>query len=309
MDRVRTERQLARAEAEGAARLRQVRDELAAHAATLERVNGDLQREVRSRQEAERELQRANEAKSEFVSLVAHELKTPLACIKTSVDMLVSGRTGNLVESQRRFVELAARNVDRLQRILGDLLDLSRIEAGRLEIENERLDLPALLADLAAGHRVGTEAAGLDLVLEVEPGLGALWTDGHRVAQVVSNLVSNATKFTPPGGRIRVGARGAGGNVEVWVADTGVGLSEEDQRRVFERFYQARAGRTLKTGTGLGLAISQHLCRCLGGELRVESRAGEGSRFSFSLPSSPGHAEPALSGQPPSGAVRQPGAR
>lgn len=288
VQRVRRERNRAHTEAESVRRLEEVRR-------NLETANRRLEREARERRKAEASLERANrelaktsELKSAFVSTVSHELRTPLTSIKNAVDLLRSGKPGPLAPDQRRFLDMASRNQGRLATLIDDLLDLSKIEAGRLEYEFREVDAESLLAEVREAFELQAVARKVEIAVEPQwlpPVLG----DPERLTQVLTNLVGNALKFTPGGGRVTLSGRVAGPWVELSVTDTGPGIQPEDRQRIFERFFQATGPgqdpltRTAR-GTGLGLAISRELASAHGGELVVDDAPGGGARFTVRLP-------------------------
>jgi PAS domain S-box-containing protein len=231
----------------------------------------------------EREVDRM---KSEFVSLVSHELRTPLTSIKGYIDLLVDGDAGELTEEQLEYLEVAKKNADRLVLLINDLLDVSRIEQGRLELHPSPLDLTRLISDVAQSLRPQIEAKDQHLILEVNELLPVVLGDADRVTQIITNLLSNAYKYTPAGGTISVLAQSEEKDfVCVDIRDTGIGLSAEEQSKLFTRFYRAKNRMTQEVGgTGLGLTISRSLVEMQGGEIRVSSAPGEGSTFSFTLP-------------------------
>jgi len=248
--------------------------------------------DVTERKHAEEELQRANEelkkldqAKSDFISIASHELRTPLTSIKNAVDLLASGKTGPLTEPQGRFMAMAGRNINRLSRIINDVLDFSKIQAEKLEFRFAEMDLRPALESVVTAFRQQADTGSLALDMEWPASLPHVYADSDRVEQVLYNLLSNAVKFTPRGGRICVSARAVQGAVEVCVADTGRGLSQDAQGRIFEPFYQAEDPLTRTTkGTGLGLTITKQLIEGHGGKIWLESEVGRGSRFFFTLP-------------------------
>ncbi len=285
VDRVRREQNRAHSEAEAVRRLEEVR-------VGLELANRRLEEEVEERrrvegrlQHANRELAKLSELKSAFVSTVSHELRTPLTSIKSSIDLVRREQTGALAEPQKRFLAMARRNVERLAVIIDDLLDLSKIEAGKLEYRFEPVPLAGLLDDLRATFVPQAEASSVTLDLALDRPTPTVLADPQRLAQVVTNLVSNALKLTPAGGRVEVGVRRHGGWAELAVSDTGPGISREHRRRIFEPFYQAEdcLTRTVR-GTGLGLSIARERVRAHGGDLSVTSAEGLGSRFLVRLP-------------------------
>jgi PAS domain S-box-containing protein len=226
----------------------------------------------------------AERAKDDFVATVSHELRTPLTSIQGYVEMLLEGEAGELAEGQRGFLEVVRRNSGRLQDLVADLLFVAQADGGVLTLQPAELDLAELVRESAAS----VAPAAADKEVEVTQSLGAvppIVGDRHRLRQVMDNLLSNALKFTPAGGTIDVRAFAAGRQAVLEVADTGMGMSPEDQARVYERFYRtAEAQRMALQGTGLGLAIAKAIVDAHGGEIRVESVEGEGTTFRVELP-------------------------
>lgn len=249
-----------------------------------------VQQDISDRKLAEETLRRANDEltslnqlKSDFVSTVSHELRTPLTAIKNAVDLLSTEKAPD-DEMRERFFGIAKRNVDRLKVLIEDLLDLSKLEAGKMDFEFARVDIVKLLRDIFATFESKAQDDMPRLGLEVSGELGSVWADARRIEQVVVNLMGNAIKFTPPEGRVVLSAEGRSDSVEIAVTDTGIGISEEDRERVFERFYQVGQGLTRsQRGTGLGLTIARDLVRLHGSELDLDSEPGRGSRFHFAL--------------------------
>jgi PAS domain S-box-containing protein len=223
--------------------------------------------------------------KDEFVSLVSHELRTPLTSIKGYVDLLIDGELGELDEQQCSFLGVVKKNADRLVGLINDLLDISRIESGKIELERERLDARQLVEGVALGMRPQIEGKQQQLTIAMPADLPAVLGDPDRVVQILTNLLSNAHKYTPAGGRIEISARAEQSQLRIAVRDTGVGLSPEEQAQLFNRFFRARNRQTQEVGgTGLGLAITRSLVEMHGGQIWVVSALGEGSTFSFTLP-------------------------
>ncbi|HLG68970.1 MAG TPA: ATP-binding protein [Chloroflexota bacterium] len=230
----------------------------------------------------EREVDRM---KSEFVALASHELRTPLTTIKGYVDLLLDPGTGSLSPIQQEFAGTIQLGADRLMTLINDLLDLSRIEAGGLELARERTEVRQLVDRAAAMLRMQYESKHQQLDIEIPNHLPAVDADPDRINQVLINLLSNAYKYTPAEGRITVTARSAGEKVELSVKDTGIGMSLDDQTKLFTKFFRARNPAARKVGgTGLGLTISKSLVEMHGGSLTFESTLGEGSTFTVSLP-------------------------
>ena len=218
--------------------------------------------------------------RQKFISNVSHELKTPVTAIRIAAENLQE----ELPEGSQGSALSILRSVDRLTLLLGDLSELSRIESGALRLAPERLDPAAFHAEVLADFRRQHAASGVRLegLATVAEDL-ALMVDPLRLHQVLENLVSNAVKFSPPGGTVVLNLRCSGLGQEWDVRDQGPGIPEAEQARIFERFYRAQAAKA-KPGTGLGLAIVKHLCRLMGGEVSVESRPGEGTTFRVILP-------------------------
>ena len=250
-----------------------------------ERVQAESQlRQARAAAEA------ANHAKSDFLAKMSHELRTPLNSIIGFSEMLEDQTFGPLNEKQSRYVENVLNSGRQLLQLINDILDLSKVEAGRMELAVEQLDVARAVAE--ARSFMETQAAGKRHVLEVdvEEGLPTVFADEAKLRQILYNLLSNAIKFTPDGGRIRIRARraDAGEGIEIAVTDTGIGIKPEDQARVFAEFEQLDAAYVREQqGTGLGLALTRKLVEMHGGRIWVESEVGRGSTFHLVLPFRP----------------------
>jgi PAS domain S-box-containing protein len=224
--------------------------------------------------------------KDEFVGTVSHELRTPLTAIKGFIELVLDGESGPVADTQREFLEVAARNADRLGTLINDILDVSRIESQGLEIRTEPIDLAAVLEDVAATFRVMAQAKGLTLRQEVAK-IPKVLGDPARLVQVFSNLVSNAIKYTPKG-EVGVTAGVSNGGIEVVVHDSGIGLTREEQGQLFTKFFRGRNPVVADSGgTGLGLVIAKAIIEQHQGTIDVESRPGEGTRFRVLLPLAP----------------------
>jgi len=225
--------------------------------------------------------------KSEFVSQVSHELRTPLTSIKGYVELLLDDR--RLTDEQREFLTIVTQNTERGIALISDLLDISRMETGRLKLALDTVNVRTLIQEVVGSLLPLTERKHQEVLIEVPSALLTAWADPQRVAQVVINLVSNAHKYTPDGGRIRVSANSDERNyVRVDVQDTGIGISAEDQAQLFKPFFRARNRVTREAGgTGLGLTVSRSLVDLHGGQMTVASQPGVGSTFSFTLPVPP----------------------
>jgi len=230
------------------------------------------------------ELARSSQAKSEFLARMSHDLRQPLNAIVGFTDLLLMAEGEPLSAKQRRHLGHVANASRQLLGLINDLLDLSRVESGRMEIHPEPCDVAALLEETLALFRTQTQNGRLSLVLEIASPLSRLLADRVRVQQVLHNLLSNAFKFTPEGGLITVTAKQVGLQLEVAVRDTGVGIPLEDQQRIFEAYEQAGPKEGQQKGVGLGLAIARRLVELHGGRIWVESAPGHGSTFTFRLP-------------------------
>jgi signal transduction histidine kinase len=256
------------------------RDELGTLATNLNHMTADLG-------SAYARIDAANRNKSEFLANMSHELRTPLNAIIGFSEVLL----------QRYFGEINAKQEDYLKDILGsgqhqlslvnDILDLSKVEAGKLELDRGPVKLPELIdasvllvAERAARHSI-------TLAVNVDPNVGDFPADARKLKQILVNLLSNAVKYTPDGGRVNVSAERRDGEVCVSVQDTGVGIAPDDQERIFEEFQQTGIGRQTEGSTGLGLSLARRLVQLHGGRIWVESTVGAGSRFIFTLPVTP----------------------
>jgi len=228
--------------------------------------------------------------RQKFISNVSHELKTPVTAIRIAAENL---QEEDLQGSARSSAQSIMRSVDRLTLLLGDLSELSRIESGALHLAPVRLELVAFLETLMKDLQPRGAACGVALALDVQAPEGtAIQADPLRLHQVLENLLSNALKFSPKGGKVDLVVR-ITDQGQIWeVHDQGPGIPEAEQGRIFERFYRAQAAKA-KPGTGLGLAIVKHLCRLMGGEVAVESKLGEGATFRVILPPQVEPQEPA----------------
>lgn len=245
-----------------------------------------LAKDITEKKRFEQRLKDLDQMKSDFVSNVSHELRTPLTAIKGSVDNMLDGITGALNEKQTRYLTRIKSNADRLTRLINNILDLSRIEAGKIDLKPTYLSLAALAQEVAESIRpvaveklISLEVASRDLT-------ATAWADRDKITQVLMNLVGNAVKFTTPHGKVTVAVQRDGDQwAQISVTDTGPGIPSEEAKKIFDRFYQiSRPGKQKTKGTGLGLSISKALVEMHGGKIWVESEVGRGSTFAFTLP-------------------------
>jgi signal transduction histidine kinase len=235
-----------------------------------------------------RELEAASRHKSEFLANMSHELRTPLNAIIGFSEVLGERMFGELNDKQAEYIQDILSSGRHLLALINDILDLSKIEAGRMELELSRFDLPAAIGGAVILVRERATRHGLTLDVTVDDQIGPFVGDERKIRQVLLNLLSNAVKFTPEGGRVAVRAAPANGSVEISVSDTGIGIAPEDQEAIFQEFRQVGTDYARKReGTGLGLALARRFVALHGGRIWVKSRLGEGSTFTFTLPVRP----------------------
>ncbi len=239
--------------------------------------------------QAELARREATRVKANFFSMITHELRSPLNAINGYLDLILAGIAGELNEQQREFVQRARAGSEHLFSLIENLLLLSRADAGQLRLNRDMISLPAIVANAIEELELVARDSGVIIRVEIASDFPPIYADAVRVQQVLRNLLSNALRFTPPGGSVTISASTQTAEdqqqVEVLVQDTGYGLAPEHQQRIFERFYQiplAGAGRS--SGQGLGLAIVKIIVELHGGRVTVESNPGEGSVFKFTLP-------------------------
>ena len=243
-----------------------------------------LVRNIGSRNERLHELDRM---KDDFVASVSHELRTPLTSIRGYLELLREGDAGELTDEQHQFVSIVERNSDRLLRLVGDLLFVAQVEAGKITLERESIQVEELVRQAVDAARPAAMEKDIEIALDLD-GLGDLYADRARLCQVIDNLISNALKFTEPGGHVcvRTSRHASLGVIEV--SDDGMGMSDEDQNQLFERFFRtASATDQAIQGTGLGLAIVKAIVQAHDGVITVESVEGEGTVFRVELPLTP----------------------
>lgn len=255
----------------------------------LRQVNADLDAKVDQLAQLNMQLYEMNRIKSDFMATMSHELRTPLNSILGFSEVLASAP--NLDERQRRFVGNIQKAGRMLLEMINNILDLAKIESGRMELRPIEFDVGQMILAECDLARPLSEKKKLELQVDVQPHLPPMFQDEYRLRQILNNLLSNAIKFTPEGGRIRVTARRENGYLVLQVSDTGVGISEEDQQIIFEKFRQGRTARPSgdpftreHSGSGLGLSIVKELCRLMGGEVSVHSQLGVGSTFTVRIP-------------------------
>ncbi len=251
--------------------------ETAALGAAFNEMADELEQEASQRDQLDR-------LKDEFVLTASHELRSPLTSVQGFAELLMLERD-SLTPKQVETVEIILDNCRHLVRLLNDLLDLARSDAGRLAITPKPTEVAPLIEDAVRTMRAQTEGAGQTLSQRIEPGLPLVEVEADRIRQILVNLLTNAHEYSPEGASIEVSARVAGAEVEIAVTDDGPGIPESQLEHIFERFTRGDAGLTQRVGgTGLGLAISKSLVELHGGTIAVDSAPGAGSTFSFRLP-------------------------
>jgi signal transduction histidine kinase len=249
----------------------------------LRKVNADLDLKVDELAQANMALYESNRLKSDFLATVSHELRTPLNSILGFSDVLLS--SNQLNDKQQRWLTNIRSSGDQLLNLINDILDLARIEAGKMQVRVEEFSIRDICEGLVTMFRPLAEKKNIDLHCQVAEEIPTLRQDPGKLQQILSNLLSNAIKFTPEGGRVLLRATAELGHVVLTVTDTGVGIAAEDQELVFEKFRQAGNPLTREhTGTGLGLSIVRELAKLLGGEVLLQSELGRGSTFTVRVP-------------------------
>jgi signal transduction histidine kinase len=228
-------------------------------------------------------LRRLDEMKSGLLSVVSHELKTPLTSIRMAAHLLLEERVGPLNQKQTELLMASRDDADRLHRIIENLLDMGRLESGRGELDLRPESAEKLLSESVEPFHSSFRDRGIELTTQVAPDVPEVLVDRTRIAHVFNNLLGNALKYTPPGGAVQVSAEPAGeGYVKITIADNGCGIPAEHLPHVFERFFRV-PGQSSESGAGLGLAIARDIIAAHGGQISVESSVGKGSKFSFTV--------------------------
>lgn len=228
-----------------------------------------------------------DELKSKFVASVSHELRTPLVSVEKSISLMLAGKKEGGSEAERQLLMIAERNLKRLSLLVNDILDFSKLEAGKMEIKKETLSIEPVIVEMTETLTAWANTKQIKLEKNIDPGLPGVVIDALRIGQVLTNLISNAIKFTPAGGTVTTGAKldSEKKNLLVSVRDTGIGISEKDLPKVFDKFYQT--GERVSSdiaGTGLGLSITKEIVELHGGTIWVESKKDQGAMFTFSIP-------------------------
>ncbi len=230
-------------------------------------------------------LKQMDRMKSEFVSTVSHEIRSPMNSVLMQLQVLLDGLAGDITEKQREILTRASDKIESLARMASELLDLARIESGLISQEREKVDMLEIIKDQAAFHLPGAAAKSVEIVLDVPQCLPPVLANRRNMEEVLSNLITNAVKYSPDGGRITISASSGTEGLSIQIQDTGIGISAEDKDKIFQRFYRVKNNKTRYiTGTGLGLAIVKSILEAHEGRIEVKSEPGRGSTFSVFLP-------------------------
>jgi len=249
------------------------KDELGSLARDLNKMSGKL-KEI-------------DQMKSDFLASVTHELKSPLTSLIMYIDLFLTGATGNLNEKAKKFLRIMERNSNRLARFIDDLLDMARIERGKMEIRKESLGIFPIVSETVELMKPQADEKNIEITMNIPDNLPSVLIDGDRTRQVITNLLSNSIKFTPEKGKISIKIRDDKKYLEVSLSDTGIGIPPEQISKIFDKFEQVKEVRERvkgPRGTGLGLAIVKSLVEAQGGKIWVESEVDKGSTFYFTLP-------------------------
>jgi len=240
--------------------------------------------DITEHKKAEEKIKEIANMKSEFISNVSHELRTPMTAMKEGIDLVLDGLAGDINEEQKELLGIAKKNVDRLTRLINDVLDFQKLESGKMKFNLEANDVNQIVNDVYKIMVFPAKNVDLDFLLELDQNLPKVKFDSDKITQVLTNLVNNAMKFTEKG-NITIKTSKTKDAVQVSVSDTGYGIKKEDLPKVFDGFEQLSSGGQRKTGgTGLGLTISKEIVEQHGGKIWVESELGKGSKFMFTLP-------------------------
>jgi len=243
----------------------------------------DLQVSKESLERTNKELLKLDELKSDFISVVSHELRTPLSIIKEGISLVLDKIPGDVNEKQAKILDISKYNIDRLARIIDSLLDISKMEAGKVELKRNLINISEVVKRAANSFELKAKEKNLEIRLDLDNSPGNVWADPDRITQVMTNLIGNAVKFTPSG-HIDISCKDRGDGVVCYVSDTGVGISKEDMPKVFDKFQQfGRTAGAGDKGTGLGLSIVKNIIDMHNGAIWAESEPGKGTKFTFKL--------------------------
>lgn len=265
--------------------LKKARRDLEIERGELKKANEGIKILYKELEQKNEQLKKLDELKSDFVSTVSHELRTPLSIMKEGISLILDGITGPTNENQKKMLNTVYANINRLTKIINDLLDISKIEAGRVELKKSLVDISELVKDISEKWRMASCKKEQDLEILLPHVPVSIYIDTDKIIQALNNLLSNAIKYTPAHGKITVELKDKETEVGISISDTGIGISKEDLPKVFSKFQQfSRVPGPGEKGTGLGLAIAKELIQMHQGGIEVESELNKGTKFTFSLP-------------------------
>lgn len=240
---------------------------------------------VTESKQAEEEPKQSSAMKRDFISIISHELRTPLTVSIQALSLILGGKVGEIPEKQKEFLNIASSNLDRLAFLINDILDITKIEAGKLELHKEKIDIIQVVKESCDGWQLQANSKKINFSLKAPDKSILFFVDKMRFLQVLSNLINNAMKFTPEQGCIEVLVEETSDQCKFSVKDSGSGIAKEDFPKLFQKFKQLhRVAQPGIQGTGLGLNIVKSLVELHGGQVNVESELGKGSTFSFTIP-------------------------
>jgi signal transduction histidine kinase len=223
------------------------------------------------------------EMKSKFTSTVSHELRTPLTAMKSGVKIMLGGTVGEVSEEQKEYLEVVSRNIERLSRLINNVLDYQKLQAGKMEFNLQPTDINVIAQEVHQTMNPLIKEKGLEFILNLDESLPKVDLDSDKISQLLTNLINNAAKFTDKGS-IEIVSSKENNSIHIMIKDTGVGISDNDIKRIFDSFEQVGGDDRKSGGTGLGLAISKEIVEKHNGKIWIESELGSGSNFQFTLP-------------------------
>jgi len=253
----------------------------------------DQEKEIRDLKDAllkaNEEIDKLSRIKSDFISIISHELRTPLTSIKESVSLVLDGVTGSISEEQKKFLTISKNNIERLAKIITDILDMSKLEAGRIIMHKRKLNINEIIKDVYNATKIAAEQKNMEFSLSLGESVELTWLDPDRIGQVLKNLISNAIKFNRDNGKIKISSSKENikgrGFIKVTVEDNGMGISKEEIEKLFSNLSPLDASMTRKhSGAGLSMAISKGILELHGGDIWVMSEPDTGSKFIFTIP-------------------------
>ena len=251
----------------------------------IARVNASLEEAQQSIIELTKAVQEYQQAKTKFVSVVTHELRIPMTSIKGYTDLLRQGAVGPVNEQQANFLGVIRNNIDRMSQLVSDLSDISHIESGRIKLDSACIPIMPLIDEVMANFKPRFAEKNQILEVDAPDNLPSVYGDTSRISQVLNNILNNACRYTPSGGKITLRAQAERTKVRITIRDTGIGISPADQKQLFTQFFRSEDPAVRdQQGWGLGLTVAKKFLEIMGGEIGVQSALKEGSSFWFTLP-------------------------